>query len=60
MAADFNMFFFVIFVILLAALAIANMVAAQSTQYRKPGQMYFGLLYMVGAIILIVYKINNP
>jgi hypothetical protein len=59
MAADFNMFFFVLFVILLAALSISNMVAAQSQQYRKPGQMYFGLLYMVGAVILIVYKINN-
>lgn len=60
MAADFNMLFFVLFVLLLAALSISNLIAAQSKQYAKPGQMYFGLLYMVGAVILIVYKINNP
>lgn len=60
MDADFNMLFFVLFVVLLVALSISNLVAARSQQYAKPGQMYFGLLYMVGAVILIVYKINNP
>jgi hypothetical protein len=60
MTADFNMLFFVLFVILLVTLAITNMVAARSQQTAKPGQMYFGMLYLVGAVILIVYKMNNP
>jgi hypothetical protein len=60
MAADFNMLFFVLFVLLFVALAITNMVAARTQQYAKPGQMYFGMLYLIGAMILIVYKMNNP
>ena len=59
MDTDFNMLFFMLFVILLFALAIANTVASQSQEFKKPGQMYFGLLYLVGAIILIVFKINT-
>lgn len=60
MATNFNMIFFVLFVLLLGALSISNLIAAQSPKFRQPGQMYFALLYMVGAIVLIVYKINNP
>lgn len=59
MAADFNMLFFVLFVLLFAALAITNMVASRTQQYAKPGQMYFGMLYLIGAVILVVYKVNT-
>ena len=54
------MLFFVLFVLLLSALAITNMVASRTQQYAKPGQMYFGMLYLIGAVILVVYKMNNP
>jgi hypothetical protein len=60
MTADFNMLFFVLFVLLFMALAITNMVASRSQQYAKPGQMYFGMLYLIGAVILVIYKMNNP
>lgn len=59
MAAGFNMLFLVLFVALFTALGITNMIASRTQQYAKPGQMYFGLLYVIGALILIVYKINN-
>ena len=59
MAADFNLFFLVLFVLLFGALGITNMIASKTQQYAKPGQMYFGLLYIIGAIVLIVYKINE-
>lgn len=58
MSADFNMLFLVLFVMLLAALGITNMIASKTQQYAKPGQMYFGLMYIIGALILVVYKIN--
>lgn len=58
MDADFNLLFLVLFVMLLTALGITNMIASKTQQYAKPGQMYFGLLYIIGALILVVYKIN--
>ena len=59
MTTDFNMLFFVLFVLLFVALAITNMVAARTQQYAKPGQMYFGMMYLIAAVILVVYKINT-
>ena len=57
---DFNMLFFVLFVLLFLALALTNMISARSKQYSTPGQMFFGLLYLIGAVVLVLYKMNNP
>lgn len=61
MAVDFNMIFFFLFIILFVTLGITNIVAAQKAKDKaKPGQMYFALLYLVAATIMVVYKMNNP
>lgn len=57
---DFNMIFFVLFVLLFMALALTNMIASRSKQYSTPGQVFFGLLYLIGAVVLVLYKMNNP
>jgi len=54
------MLFFVLFVLLFLALALTNMISARSKQYSTPGQMFFGLLYLIGAVVLVLYKMNNP
>jgi hypothetical protein len=50
--------FFVLFILLLLALGISKFIDA-----RKPGQpvgqMFFALLYIIGALVMVVYKINN-
>ena len=58
--ADFNLAFLVLLVLVLSALSIANFVESQSKGRRQVGQAFFGLLYLVFAVGLIVYKIQTP
>jgi len=49
----------VLFLLVLAGLGVANFVESSSGQ-AKTGQKFFGLLYILMAVLLIVYKIQNP
>jgi hypothetical protein len=55
--ADLNFIFMVLFVMILMALGIANFVQAKSD--RKMSDNFFGLLYIIAALALILYKIQN-
>jgi hypothetical protein len=48
----------VLFLLVLAGLGVANFVESSSNQ-AKTGQKFFGLLYILMAVLLIVYKIQN-
>ena len=52
--------FLVAFALLLTGLGISNFVEWKSKGQSQTGQAFFALLYIVGAIALGVYKINNP
>jgi hypothetical protein len=56
--ADFNLMFLVLLILVLGALGVANFVEARKSS--QVGQPMFGLLYLVFAVGLIVYKIQNP
>ena len=55
---DFNVAFLVLFVAIIMALGVANFVEASKNQAR-PYQRYFGLLYIILALGLVVYKISE-
>jgi len=57
--ADLSFMFMLLFVAVLAALGVANIVQAPSSQNTTSDRM-IGLLYIIGAAGLIVYKIQNP
>jgi len=52
--------FMVMLVLILGALGVSNFVEASSKGQNQLGQRFFGLLYIVLAIYLIVYKISHP
>ena len=54
-----ELLFMVLFLLVLAGLGVANFVESSSDQ-AKTGQKFFGLLYIIMALLLIVYKIQNP
>ena len=57
--ATFDLAFTILLVLILSALGVSNFV--ESTQSRqKPYQQFFGLLYLIAAIGLVLYKIANP
>lgn len=58
MDVDFNTIFLVLFVMILIALSVSNFVEATKNQ-QKPFQNFFGLLYLVIAIGLIIYKMQD-
>ena len=55
--ADLNFMFMLMFVAILMALGISNFVQAKAD--RKMSDNFFGLLYILAALALIVYKIQN-
>jgi hypothetical protein len=57
---DFNLAFLVLMVLMLGALGVSNFVEASSKSQGQMGQRFFGLLYIVLALGLIIYKISNP
>jgi hypothetical protein len=52
--------FMVLLVLILGALGVSNFVEASSKDQNQVGQRFFGLLYIIFALGLIVYKISNP
>jgi len=52
--------FMVLLVLMLAALGVSNFVEAGTQTDNKMGRRFFGLLYIVFALGLIVYKISHP
>ena len=55
---DFNTVFVVLFILLLGALGVADMVESRKSS-QQVGQPFFGLLFLVGAVGLILYKIKS-
>lgn len=55
-----ELLFMVLLVLILGALSVSNFVEASSKGQNQLGQRFFGLLYLVLALGLILYKISNP
>jgi len=55
---DLNFMFMVLFGMILLALGVSNFVQAKTD--GKMGNNFFGLLYIIAALALIIYKIQNP
>lgn len=58
-ASTAELVFMALFLLILSALGVANFVESTNRQ-AKTGQKFFGLLYILMAVLLIVYKIQNP
>jgi len=58
-ASTAELVFMALFLLVLSSLGIANFVESTNSQ-AKTGQQFFGLLYILMAVLLIVYKIQNP
>lgn len=58
-ASNAELLFMVLFLLVLSALGVANFVESSNNQ-AKTGQKFFGMLYILMAVMLIVYKIQNP
>jgi hypothetical protein len=54
-----ELLFMVFFLLVLSGLGVANFVES-STNQAKTGQKFFAMLYILMAVLLIVYKIQNP
>lgn len=55
---DFNTLFVFVFIALMLGLGVASMVEARKTP-QTPGQSFFGLLFLVAATGLILYKMKS-
>ena len=55
---DLNFMFMIAFLALLMGLAVSNFVEATQNR-QKPYQNYFGILYLMIAIALVVLKIQD-
>jgi len=58
-ASTAELVFMALFLLVLSSLGIANFVESSNSQ-AKPGQKFFGMLYILFAVLLILYKIQNP
>ena len=58
--ANIDTAFLILLVLVLGALGVANFIESQSKGQKQVGQGFFGLLYLVFAVGLIIYKIQNP
>lgn len=52
--------FMVLLVLILGALGVTNFVEAGKQSDNKMGRRFFGLLYILFAAGLVLYKISNP
>jgi hypothetical protein len=57
MADPIDVMFLVLFVLLFGGLGISNFVEAKNQQDQTVGRPFFGLLFIVIAIGLIIYKL---
>jgi len=58
--SKFDLAFMVLLVLILGALGVSNFVEAGKQSDNKLGRRFFGLLYLVFALMLILYKISHP
>ena len=58
-ASTAELVFMALFLLVLSGLGIANFVESTNSQ-AKTGQKFFGMLYILMAVLLILYKIQNP
>lgn len=59
MAFDLYTLFLVLFVLLLMGLGVSNFVEAKNEQDQTLGRQYFGFVFLVFAVGLIVFKIKD-
>lgn len=55
---DFNTIFVFLFIAMMAALGVADMLEARKNPAHV-GQPFFGLLFLVAAVGLILYKMKS-
>ena len=55
-----DMAFMILLVLILGALGVTNFVEAGTQPDNKLGRRFFGLLYLLFAIGLVLYKISHP
>lgn len=55
---DFNTIFVFMFIALMIGMGVADMIEARK-QPQMPGQPFFGLLFLVAAMGLILYKMKS-
>jgi multisubunit Na+/H+ antiporter MnhG subunit len=58
-ASTAELVFMALFLVVLSALGFANFAESTNSQ-AKTGQKFFGMLYILMAVLLILYKIQNP
>ena len=58
-ASTAELVFMALFLLVLSGLGVANFVESTNSQ-AKTGQQFFGLMYILMAVLLILYKIQNP
>jgi multisubunit Na+/H+ antiporter MnhG subunit len=58
-ASTAELVFMALFLLILSALGVANFAESTNSQ-AKTGQKFFGMLYILFAVLLILYKIQNP
>lgn len=58
MIVDFNTGFVFLFVLIIGALGVTDFVEA-SQDRQKPFQRYFGLVYIMLAMVLLAFKVVN-
>lgn len=56
---NFNTVTLGMLVVLLAALAISNGMESRKNPPSYPGQAFFSIIFAMGAIILVVYKMRT-
>jgi len=58
-ASTAELIFMALFLLVLSGLGVANFVESTNSQ-AETGQQFFGLMYILMAVLLILYKIQNP
>jgi hypothetical protein len=56
---DFNTIFVWIFILMFAALGVSDFIEARKSPTFK-GQAFFGLLFLVASVSLLLHKVKTP
>ena len=59
MAFDLYTLFLILFVLLFLGLSVSNFVEAKNEQDQTIGREYFGIVFLVFGVGLIIYKIKD-